>query len=176
MKILLRPYQLSDQLALATMANNPNIANNLKNNFPYPYTIEIAKKHLLCAIQADPEKLQEYAIEIDGKFAGAISVTFNQDIYCYCCEIGYWLGQPYWNKGIMKKSVKLIIDYIFKNYDINIIIAKTFTTNISSQKVLEANNFKKLIILKKYAYKNNQFHDLTIFELSRETYYNHKDK
>lgn len=172
MKILLRPYQLSDQPALAMMANNPNIANNLKNNFPYPYTLETASKYLHLATQTNPEKLLELAIEVDGEFAGAISITFNHDIYCYCCELGYWLGQPYWNKGIMKKSVKLMIDHVFKNYNINIITAKTFATNISSQKVLLANNFKKLIILNNYAYKNNQFRDLTIFELSRETYYN----
>ena len=62
MKILLRPYQLSDQLALATMANNPNIANNLKNNFPYPYTFETAGNYLLLATQANPEKLLEFVI------------------------------------------------------------------------------------------------------------------
>lgn len=47
----------------------------------------------------------------------------------------------------MKKYVKFIVNYIFKNYNINIIIAKTFTTNISSQKVLLANNFNELITL-----------------------------
>lgn len=171
MRILLRPYQLSDQLALATMANNPNIANNLKNNFPYPYTLETAKRYLNMVTQADPNKLIELVIEVDGKFAGAISVTFNQDIYCYCCEIGYWLGQPYWNKGIMKKSVKLMTDYIFKTYNINIITAKTFSTNTSSKKVLLANNFKELVVLKNHAFKNNQFCDLTLFELTRESNY-----
>lgn len=172
MKIILRPYRLDDQYALATMANNPNVTNNLKNNFPCPFTIEIAQKYLHYALQVDSQKLLEYAIEVDGQFAGAVSVTFNHDIYCYCCEIGYWLGQPYWNQGIMKKSVNLMINYIFKTYNINIIIAKTFANNHSSQKVLLANNFKKIITLNKYIYKNNQFHDLTIYELSREIYYN----
>lgn len=169
MDIRLRPYQLSDQLALATLANNAKVSANLKDIFPYPYTINDAANYLNFITQAK-SNLLEYAIVVDGLFAGAISITFGQDIYSHCAEIGYWLGEPYWHQGIMKKAVRIIVKYIFENYDTKIIKAEIFSKNIGSKKVLLANHFSYLITLKNHAFKRGEFQDIELYELTRETY------
>ena len=157
MDLRLRPYQLSDQSALAALANNPQVSANLKDIFPYPYTPQDAQNYLNFITQNSNNNLIEYAIIVDGLFAGAISITFGEDIYSHLAEIGYWLGEPYWHQGIMKKAVKMIIKYIFDNY-------------IGSRKVLLANNFEYLVTLKKHAYKRGEFLDLELFELTRDKY------
>lgn len=169
MEIRLRPYQLSDQFALALMANNAKVSANLKDIFPFPYTNEDAANYLNFIIQAKTNIL-EFAIVVDDIFAGAISVTFGQDIYSHTAEIGYWLGEPYWHQGIMKKAVKMMIEFIFENYDTKIITAEIFSRNIGSKKVLLANNFEYLATLKKRAYKRGELLDLELFELTREKY------
>ena len=108
MDLRLRPYQLSDQSALAALANNPQVSANLKDIFPYPYTPQDAQNYLNFITQNSNNNLIEYAIIVDGLFAGAISITFGEDIYSHLAEIGYWLGEPYWHQGIMKKAVKII--------------------------------------------------------------------
>ena len=107
MDLRLRPYQLSDQSALAALANNPQVSANLKDIFPYPYTPQDAQNYLNFITQNSNNNLIEYAIIVDGLFAGAISITFGEDIYSHLAEIGYWLGEPYWHQGIMKKAVKM---------------------------------------------------------------------
>lgn len=168
MEIRLRPYLLSDEHALATMANNPKVSMNLKDIFPCPYTIQDAKNYLNYIIQNNHPNMIEYAITIDEQFAGAISITFGQDIFSHIAEIGYWLGEPYWHQGIMKKVVAIIVKYIFSNYDTKIIKAKIFSRNVSSKKVLQANNFKHLVTLNNHAYKHGEFLDLELYELTRK--------
>ena len=92
MDLRLRPYQLSDQSALAALANNPQVSANLKDIFPYPYTPQDAQNYLNFITQNSNNNLIEYAIIVDGLFAGAISITFGEDIYSHLAEIGYWLS------------------------------------------------------------------------------------
>ena len=169
MDLRLRPYQLSDQSALATLANNQKVSANLKDIFPYPYTNEDAFNYLNFITQENPHIL-EFAIIVDEIFVGAISLTFGQDIYSHTAEIGYWLGEPYWHQGIMTKAVKLIVKYAFENYDLKIITAEIFARNKGSQKVLFKNNFQYLVTLKNHAFKRGEFLDLELYELTRENY------
>lgn len=169
MVIRLRPYQLSDQSALATLANNPRVSAYLKDIFPYPYTAQDAANYLNFIMQ-NSSNIVEYVITVDDLFAGAISISFGKDIYSHTAEIGYWLGEPYWHKGIMKKAVKIIINFIFKNFDTKIITAEVLSCNRGSKKVLLANKFSHVATLKKRAYKRGEFLDLELFELTSETF------
>ena len=96
MKIQLRPYILQDQNQLVLLANNPNVSANLNDQFPYPFTNQDALNCINKANQPN-SRIIEFAITVDQIFCGAISFTFGHDIYSHCGEIGYWLGQPYWN-------------------------------------------------------------------------------
>ncbi len=81
----------------------------LRDYFPFPYNLKDAE------IFINLTKLQKpvttFAIEFDRKFCGIISLVKQNDIYRKSAEIGYWLGEPYWNKGIITIAVKLITDY-----------------------------------------------------------------
>lgn len=168
MQIELRNYHPSDILALATLANNKNVSMYLRDIFPYPYLESDAMSFIDRVLQLPPQQGIEFAITVDQHFAGAIGVTFDQDVYRHTCEIGYWLGEPFWGHGIISKAIAMIIPYIFTYFDIHKIFAEVFSENIGSQKALEKNGFVKEGILKNHVYKNGQFHDIIIYGLCRE--------
>ena len=82
-------------------------------------------------------------------------------------ELGYWIGKEYWNKGIISKAIVQMIDFGFNTYDITRIFAKTFGTNVASQKVLEKTGFKLEARIDKLVYKNNEFQDELIYAVRR---------
>lgn len=169
MKIQLRPYILQDQNQLVLLANNPNVSANLNDQFPYPFTNQDALNCINKANQPN-SRIIEFAITVDRIFCGAISFTFGHDIYSHCGEIGYWLGQPYWNLGIMNQAIKQMIEYIFTNYDTKIIVARVFSRNLASKKILVKNNFELLVSLKNYGYKRGEFLNIELYELTIEKY------
>lgn len=170
MKIELRPYIENDCYALATLANNRNVSRYLRDCFPYPYSYNDAISFVTHILSMPIEKGIEFAIIVDDNFAGAIGASFKDDMYYKTCELGYWLGEPYWGQGIMDKAVKLMADYIFDNFSITKISAEVFSNNIGSQKVLEKNNFELEGTLKKHVFKNGQYMDLKIYGLLKDIF------
>lgn len=105
--IKLRPLQLSDIVRLAELANNKNISDNLRDAFPFPYTKKDAKQFIANCIKQNPTTT--FAIEYDGIYVGNIGLVKGSDIYSRTrsAEIGYFIGEPYWNKGIMSTAINL---------------------------------------------------------------------
>jgi [ribosomal protein S5]-alanine N-acetyltransferase len=135
----LRNLELNDLEALSNYANNQKIAINLRNGFPYPYTLEDAKSFYHHVKNQDSEN--SFVIEYNGSFAGMIGLMQLKDVYCKSAEIGYWLGEPFWNKGIMTKAVTLMVEWGWKNLDIVRIHTGIFSYNKASAKVLEKSGF-----------------------------------
>src|SRR5688572_5312591 len=98
-KCTLRPWSISDLDNLVKYANNPNIAKNLTDKFPFPYTESHGKEFIEMATQHNP--IQIFAIDIDEQAAGAIGIHPQDDIHRRNAELGYWLAEPYWGKGIV---------------------------------------------------------------------------
>lgn len=111
-----------------------------------------------------------FAIEIGGMPAGSIAATFKEDIYRKNVEIGYYLGEEYWGKGIMSKTIKAFVKYLFINFDINRIYAEPFERNIGSRKALEKAGFKLEAILKKNIIKNGTIENSCIYAILREDF------
>ncbi len=155
--IILRPPVEKDKDILATLANNKNVSSCLRDYFPFPYNISDAE------IFINLTKLQKpvttFAIEFDGKFCGIIGLVTQNDVYRKSAEIGYWLGEPYWNKGIITIAVKLITGYGLNQLDLIRIFAGVFENNIGSMRALERNGYLKEGILKKAIFKNDQVWD-----------------
>ena len=107
--VLLRKLCDSDIVPMAILANNKNIWNNVRDFFPYPYT----EKHAEEFIKASAKEKESFtfAIVYCEEFAGVISLIPLNDVYRKSAEIGYWLGQPFWNKGIATKAVSLATEY-----------------------------------------------------------------
>lgn len=146
-------------------ANNPKVAANLRNVFPYPYTKEDAESYINFCIDGDDKKQCTRAIVIDGHAVGSIGVFIQNDVYEKCGELGYWLGENFWGQGIMSEAVKRICRIVFNNYDIERIYAEPYSYNKGSCKVLENAGFTIEGELRRNVYKNGIFHNSRIYGL-----------
>lgn len=167
MRIELRKYKSEDIESLASLANDFEVSKNLRDIFPHPYTEDDASKFINFVTTLSSDKGIEYVITIDDIFVGAIGMSFSTDIYRTTAEIGYWLGSPFWNQGIISKAIEMMVTYTFDNYPIHKICAEVFADNIGSQKALEKNGFILEGTLKDHIYKHNKYHDILLYGLCR---------
>ena len=138
-KFHLRPWTLKDMNDLVKYANNYKISDNLTDQFPFPYTIENGKNFLEMALSHNPTRI--FAIDIQGIACGAIGIHPQSDIMRRNAELGYWLAEEHWGKGIMTRAISQMCEYGFENFNIHRIYARPYGTNIGSQKVLEKAGF-----------------------------------
>jgi RimJ/RimL family protein N-acetyltransferase len=155
--IVLRTIQFKDRERLVFLANNPKVANNLRDDFPHPYTIEDAEHFIKHAQAADPAL--RFCIEKEGVYVGNIGVHPQEDIYQRSAEIGYFIGEPFWGQGIATQAVKLIVEYGFHQLDYHRIFAGVFAYNGASRKVLENAGFQFEGASIDAIYKNGKFYD-----------------
>jgi [ribosomal protein S5]-alanine N-acetyltransferase len=157
-RLILRPWCEADVSSLVRHANNFNIWINLRDGFPHPYTEEAAKGWLKMAMSEDTNLL--LAIEKDGEAVGGIGAHFLQDNYRINVEIGYWLSESYWGRGIVTEAVSLLVDHLFSNYpDIQRVYADLFSFNPASARVLEKCGFHLEAVHIKAVIKNGQIAD-----------------
>ncbi|MEG0614642.1 MAG: GNAT family protein [Oscillospiraceae bacterium] len=146
-------------------ANNPKIATNLRNIFPNPYTKTDAEWYVTDCAENDESKQCTRAIVVAGHAVGSIGLFVQGDVYEKSAELGYWLAEDFWRKGIMTKAVKILSKFGFENYDIVRIFAEPYADNFGSRGVLEKAGFSLEGVLKKSVYKNEKFHDSCIYSL-----------
>ncbi len=162
----LRPWNINDLESLVLYANNINVSRFLMNKFPFPYTREAGERFIAFATRENPVHI--LAIEIDGKAVGGIGIHPLVDVECKNAEMGYWLAEPYWGRGIITAAVKQMIDYGFQNFDINRIFARPFGTNIASRKVLEKTGFILEAKFEKTFFKNGEYLDEYVYAIRRK--------
>ena len=153
MKVILREWKRSDADALAAIANNKKIWDNVRDRLPFPYTKKDAKEWL--ELVKKQKIVTTFCVEVDGELAGSIGVTLRDDVYRKTAEIGYFIGEEYWGKGVATEAIKQMVNYVHKKFDIVRIFAEVFEFNKASMKALEKNGFYLESIRKKAAFKNN---------------------
>ena len=136
---LIRPYRLEDGEALLKYANNRKIWLNLRDSFPHPYTADDARKLLENTVLKHPLTL--FAIATPEEVIGGIGITINHDVHRLTAELGYWLGEPYWGKGIMTECVPLFTAAMFERFGLVRISAIVNVNNTGSARVLEKAGF-----------------------------------
>ena len=99
----LRPWKMSDIDNLVSYANNWNIAKNMTDKFAFPYTTENARAFIEFATKDNP--IHIFAIDIDEQAIGGIGIHPQEDIHRKNAELGYWLAEPFWGKGIISKAI-----------------------------------------------------------------------
>ena len=154
--IIIRPWKIEDAGDLVFHANNLNISKNLRDAFPHPYTLADAHKWLDKNLHEDNNDATG-AITIDNHIIGGIGLHPMDDVYRYNAELGYWLSEQYWNRGIMTKTVKAICAYTFENFETHRIFAGVFENNPASEKLLLNAGFTKEATLKQSIFKNGVF-------------------
>jgi RimJ/RimL family protein N-acetyltransferase len=155
--VQLRVLEPSDKYQLAILANNKKIWDNVRDYFPHPYTEKDAQEFIQMRSKNAAEKV--FAIDFNGELCGMVGLILQKDVYRKSAEIGYWIGEPYWGKGLATKAVGLILDYGFKELKLIRMYAGVFEYNIASMKVLEKSGFQKEGISKRAVYKNAKFWD-----------------
>jgi len=155
--LLLRPWQMSDAAALAAIANNPKIYQRVRDAFPSPYTHSDAIQWISTANKKKPP--ESFVIEYQGELAGTIGYIPGADVYVKSCEIGYFIGEPYWGKGIATEAIRMLIEHIWSLQKYVRIEALVFSNNLASGRVLEKNGFVLESIREKAVFKNNELID-----------------
>jgi len=157
----LRPWLLTDIDCLVRYANNPRIAANLTDAFPHPYTLPDGEHFIAMATSESPVRI--FAIEVEGNAAGGIGLHPQHDVYRKNMELGYWLAEPYWGKGIATRAVVQMTAYGFAAFDIERIFARPYGHNVGSQKVLEKAGYTLEARLEKTILKNGEMLDELIY-------------
>ena len=161
MDVQLTEWNDNDIEKLISIASNKNVSDTLRDRFPNPYTTEDAEWWINFQKKFDVQ--QNFAIKLNGKLVGAIGCDPQQDVNRKSAEIGYWLGEEFWKKGIATEAVKQMTEYIFRNFDVIRIFAPVFEINKASMKVLEKAGYHLEAIHKKAVIKNNVIMDQYLY-------------
>lgn len=163
----LRPWRLGDDPSLVRHANNPNVARNLKDLFPQPYTMEDALEWIARNKDVDPPR--QFAIVVDRAAVGGIGIEIGSDIHRRSAEIGYWLGEDFWGRGIVTEAVGALTQYAFATFDLEHVFAGLFVHNVGSRRVLEKNGYELEGRLRRHVTKNGETMDDLLFGIVRPT-------
>ena len=167
MQVLLRPWSFADVNDLSTLANNRKIWDNVRDYFPHPYTRQKAEEWVSLHHQKKP--VTHFAVETDGKLAGGISIMSKEDIYRCSAEIGYWIGEPFWGRGIASESIRQLLEIAWKQYpEVVRIYAEVFPANVASSRALEKNGFILESVRKKSCIKNGVIGNDLVFVKLRD--------
>ena len=160
-KSTLRPFVVGDAESIAYHGNNVAIYNNMRDRFPHPYTLEDANNWI--AKNLEPSNNIILAIEVDGTAIGSIAILPQEDISRLTAEIGYWVGEEHWGKGIATEAVTAIVDYAFENTDLVRIYGIVFHPNKASAAVLENAGFRFEGTQRNAIYKNGEILDALVY-------------
>ncbi len=168
MECKIRKWQIADALNLAELLNNKNILDNLRDGLPYPYTTKDAEDYIQAMVSADQDKTFAFAITVDDKPVGSIGVFRCENIHFRTAEMGYYIGEDYWGKGLGTSAVIQVCDYMFGYTDIIRIFAEPFAYNAASCRVLEKAGFQFEGLLRSNAVKNGKVLDMKMYSRIKE--------
>jgi len=168
--IILRRLNENDKIAMSQLLNNKKVCDNLRDYVPFPYTEDDAINFINFTKEEDPQR--NFAIEFEGNLCGMIGLIPLNDVYKRTAEIGYWIGEPYWGKGIATEALRMITEYGFTELNVIRIHTGVFEYNPASMRVLEKNGYKKDCVFEKAILKNGKIWDEHRFSKIIETYTN----
>ena len=162
---VLRSFRDDDLDSLVRYADNPRVAKNLRDQFPHPYRHEDGRAWLEWAIGQEQETIFAVANEVE--LIGGIGLILQGDVHRRSAEIGYWLGEPFWNLGIATRAVAEIVLWGFTNLDLARIYAMVYETNPASAKVLEKTGFTREGVLRQSVTKGGRTLDQSVYAILR---------
>ena len=163
---LVRPWAASDAASLQRHADNRKVSMHLRDRFPYPYRIEQARAFIeLTGREPVPTA---WAIEVDGAAVGGIGLQLQNDIERVSGEIGYWLGEPYWGRGIATAAVRAVTPEAFTRFELTRVYAVIFPEHLASIRVLEKAGFAREGHLRQSAIKDGKIRDQLLFAAYRD--------
>jgi RimJ/RimL family protein N-acetyltransferase len=158
---LIRDWRKDDAPSIARYANNRKIWLNLRDAFPNPYRLQDAENFLSRVIEAEPRTV--FAIATKAEAIGSIGLMIGKDVHRYSAELGYWLAEPFWGRGIMTQAVKNITAFAFTELNVIRVFAEPYTTNPASARVLEKAGFVCEGILRANVFKDGKVLDQYLY-------------
>jgi len=156
--VQIRPWYWTDAERLSNLLNNKNIWDNVRDYLPFPYTLKDAD--IFLEKHADNQTSVSYAILFHGQLAGGIGFLPKDDVYKCSAEIGYWVGEHFWGKGIATEAIALLVNKIKeRSPHVVRIYAEVFQANKASMRALEKNGFHEEGIRRKAIVKNGKLLD-----------------
>lgn len=160
-RCVVRPWRMDDAEAVVRHANNINVARQLRDRFPHPYTRANANAFLKAATSApEPSNL---AIDVDGEAIGAVGYVPGIDVERFSAEIGYWLGESYWGHGIATEALLLVTTHVFETLNLLRLFALPFADNAGSIRVLEKAGYTREGTLRASSVKYGQPRDQLLY-------------
>ena len=160
----LRAFAAKDSARLAGLAGVTSVVRYTLG-IPLPYGIDAAAEWIagLDARFSDGVELI-YALSLRGHLIGSIGLTFEAEHQR--AEIGYWLGEPYRGRGLMRAAVHAICENIFMTRNVTRIYGFCFPENIASHAVLRGAGFRREGKLRGHIVKDGRAEDVVIFGLT----------
>jgi RimJ/RimL family protein N-acetyltransferase len=162
----IRSWQLEDVPSLAKHANNRNVWLMLRDRMPHPYTLAHAFEHVRERL-SEPDRPM-FCIDVGGEAVGGIGLHPGNDVARFNAELGYWLAEPFWGRGIMTAAVRAVVRHGFEQLPLNRIEAYVYVTNPASVRVLEKCGFALEGRLRKSVVKDGQLLDSLLYARVRE--------
>jgi ribosomal-protein-alanine N-acetyltransferase len=157
----IRPWRLNDAESLVRHANNRKVWHALRDAFPHPYTVKDAHEFLEAAVSSVLRTL--FCIEVNGAVVGGIGIRPGIDVHRHTAELGYWLSEEFWGRGIMTEAVGAFTDFCFQNFSLRRIYAEPFANNAASARVLEKAGFTFEGRLKNNVLKDGELLDSLLY-------------
>jgi RimJ/RimL family protein N-acetyltransferase len=161
-----RSWEWRDRDAIVRHANNRKISINLRDRFPHPYTAADARSWLEVVVGRKPET--NFAIDVAGEAVGGIGFDLQPDVAHRSAEIGYWLAEEFWGRGIATEALVAVSDYAFASFNICRLYAHVFEWNRASARVLEKAGYEFEGRLRKSVTKEGQTIDQFMYAMIRE--------
>jgi len=159
----IRSWEKRDVRSLAHHANNRRIWRNVRDQFPFPYSTADAEVWIRTARSMRPET--SFAIAVDGEAVGAIGIELKDDVYRRSAEIGYWLGEPYWGRGITSEALTAFTNWVFGHFALDRLYAHVFEWNPASARVLEKAGYGLEARMRRAVIKDGQTIDVLLYAM-----------
>ena len=156
-----RSWERSDAESLALHANNRRVWINLRDRFPHPYTKSDARTFIRETRAALPETA--FAIDLDGAAVGGIGYVLGTDVERVSAEIGYWLGEAFWGRGITTEALTAVTAHAVETHGLTRLYALPFAWNAASCRVLEKAGYVLEGRLRRSAIKDGQITDQLLY-------------
>lgn len=157
----IRPFRVDDAASLAAHANNYKVWRNLRDLMPHPYALADAEAFI--ASVSESERSTTFAIEVEGAAVGAIGVRLKDNIERIGAELGYWLGEPLWGRGILSEAVPAFTSWALAEFQLTRIEAIVFEWNPASARVLDKAGYQREGTLRRSAIKDRQIIDRWVY-------------
>ena len=168
MDINIRAWQIEDAPSLAKVLNNKKMQDTLRDGLPFPYTVADAESYISTMLSADCNRTYAWAITADDAAIGSIGAFRKDNIHRLTAEMGYYVAETHWGKGVVTEAIKQACHYIFAYTDIVRIFAEPFLNNVASCRALEKAGFTYEGTLRKNAFKHDTLLDTNMYAIIKQ--------